>query len=186
MTVLRRALFPMAAFVTVGLAHFAWVGAFPERDSAQDRWAAVEAEANVSWLGPYIESGGYWLGFSYAFPAAFAASAFRRYLERRRRADGAFAVGGITVSGILAAAGCFLTGCCGSPMLTVYLNLFGASFLPFAKPLMAGITFLFVTLSWIWMLRRSGMGETISPQAGICADPHCACDASCGPVDPRP
>lgn len=175
MTVLRCALFPIVAFATVGLAHFAWVGAYPDRDSAQEKWAAVEAEATASWLGPYFESGGYWLGFSYAYPAAFAASAFRRYLERRRRTDGAFAVGGITVSGILAAAGCFLTGCCGSPMLAVYLNLFGASFLPFARPLMAGITFVFVTLSWAWMIRRSGKVEIPSPEADSCADPHCAC-----------
>lgn len=186
MTALRSAFFPIAAFATVVLAHFAWANAFPERDPAQDRWAVVESEASVSSVGRYLESEGYWLGFSYAYPAAFAASAFGRYLERRRRADQAFAVGGITASWILAAAGCFLTGCCGSPILGVYLSLFGTSILPFAKPMLAGLTFLFVTLFWIWMVRRSGMSVTISPQVGICADPNCAREASCGPSDPRP
>lgn len=186
MTALRRTLFTMAAFVTVGLAHFAWVCVFPDRDPAQERWAVVESETRASSVGRYLESGGYWLGFSYAYPAAFAANAFGRYLESRRRANQAFAVGGITASWILVAVGCFLTGCCGSPMLGVYLSLFGTSILPFAKPLLAGLTFLFVTLFWIWMVRRSGVGIAISPLAENCTDPYCALDASCGPSDPRP
>ena len=38
-------------------------------------------------------------------------------------------MGGITLSGFLAVAGCYLLGCCGSPMLAVYMSLFGVSFL---------------------------------------------------------
>jgi hypothetical protein len=37
------------------------------------------------------------------------------------------AIGGFSLTGFLVATGCFLVGCCGSPMLVVYLNLFGAA-----------------------------------------------------------
>jgi len=40
-------------------------------------------------------------------------------------------------------------------MLGVYISLFGAGFLPFAKPLVAVITTISIILSWWWMNRRS-------------------------------
>ena len=55
----------------------------------------------------------------------------------------------------MAVAGCFLVGCCGSPMLGVYLSLFGAAFLPFAKPLAAGLSTLLILGSYWWMRRQS-------------------------------
>ena len=63
--------------------------------------------------------------------------------------------GGVTFSGFMAVAGCFLVGCCGSPMLGVYLSLFGAAFLPFAKPLVAGISTLLIMGSYLWLRRMS-------------------------------
>jgi len=39
-------------------------------------------------------------------------------------------------------------------MLIIYLNLFGAAFLPIAKPFMAGITTLTIFLAWWWMNRK--------------------------------
>ncbi len=65
------------------------------------------------------------------------------------------AVGGITLSGFLVAAGCFLVGCCGSPMLGVYLSLFGARFLPLAKPLIAAVTTLMIAAAAVWMKCRT-------------------------------
>jgi hypothetical protein len=35
-----------------------------------------------------------------------------------------------------ALAGCFMIGCCGSPMLGIYLGIFGAKALSVGKPLM--------------------------------------------------
>jgi hypothetical protein len=36
----------------------------------------------------------------------------------------------------------------------VYVNLFGAGFLPLAKPLMAGFTTLTILLAWWWMEKK--------------------------------
>jgi hypothetical protein len=39
-------------------------------------------------------------------------------------------------------------------MLVVYLNLFGAGFLPLAKPLVAVVTTLSIIGAWWWMKRH--------------------------------
>jgi hypothetical protein len=48
-------------------------------------------------------------------------------LSSRKDRDGGAAAGWITLLGALMATVCFLMSCCGSPMLAVYLSLFGAS-----------------------------------------------------------
>lgn len=146
---MRRAVLPVVVFADVVLFHFTWLYFFPETDPAQCRWETVPQSA----VGRYIDGQDYFLGYSYALALCFAAVAFRSY--REKRAAGGFAVGGIGFSGFLAFAGCYLLGCCGSPMLGVYISLFGASFLPFAKPLVAIITTLSIIASWWWMNRRS-------------------------------
>jgi len=124
---------------------------FPEQDPAQSRWATVAIPTSA--LAHYVESQDYWLGYSYALALSFSVLALRRYREGRFCAARNMAIGGATFTGFLAVAGCFLAGCCGSPMLVVYLNLFGAAFLPLAKPLMAGVTTISIGTSWWWMNR---------------------------------
>jgi hypothetical protein len=150
----QRALLPAGAFALVVAIHFVWLGFFPERDAAQIRWVSVSAVERSSWVTRSIETQSYWLGTSYGMSLAFAAAALRRYRERRLCAARNLAIGGVTLSGFLAVAGCYLLACCGSPMLVVYLNLFGAAFLPLAKPLMAGLTVVSLSLAWLWMKRR--------------------------------
>ena len=99
---------------------------------------------------------------------SFAACALRRYRERRLCAARNLAIGGVTFSGFLAVAGCFMLGCCGSPMLVVYLNLFGAAFLPLAKPLMAGVTAVSLAVAWWWLTRRERL--TAPPVPEVHAD----------------
>jgi hypothetical protein len=137
---LGRALLPAAAFAVVATIHYLWLGLFPDRDPVQDRWSPVAALGTASWSRRYLDGQDYWLGFSYAAPVAFAAAAWRRYREERLGAARNLAIGGVTLSAVLSATACFLLGCCGSPMLGVYLSLFGAAFLPFAKPLIAALT----------------------------------------------
>lgn len=151
---LQRAIFPAGVFAAVVVVHFVWLGLFPERDPAQNRWVTVVPPAGVSWLHRYIETQSYWLGFSYALSLAFAAAALRRYREERFCTTRNLAVGGVTFSGFLAVAGCYLLGCCGSPMLAVYLGLFGAAFLPLARPLVAFLTAVFIAAAW-WRMGRS-------------------------------
>ncbi len=150
---LRAAALPAAVFLAVAAAHFAWLGAFPEADPEQGRWVLLPPQE--SWGARYLESGAYWLGYSYGLASAFAAAAVERFLRERSCASRRMAVGGVTFTGALAVAGCFLVGCCGSPMLAVWLGLFGAAFLPFAKPLVAAATTLTVGIGW-WLMARAG------------------------------
>lgn len=173
---IRRALLPAAVFAAVGALHFTWLGLFPEHDPAQDRWAAVAAPSTTSWVARYLERQDYWLGFSYALPLAFAVAAFRRYREERLCSARTLAVGGLTLSGVLCVVGCFLIGCCGSPMLGVYLGLFGAAFLPFARPLVAGLTTASLLVAWWWMERRRRRIPAAASLPSACLPQHdCEC-----------
>ena len=81
----------------------------------------------------------YFIGFAYALGASFTAWALTRCISFRhaRVGAGGAAVGGITLVGVLMAGGCFLIRCCGSPMLAVYMSLFGSRALGVGKPLTA-------------------------------------------------
>ncbi len=162
----RRLLLPAAVFLAVLAFHFVWTGLFPDRDRAQDRWLAVGVE-EPSWGRRYLDSQSYWLGYSYAVSIAFAAAAARRWRETRASTARDAAVGGLTLSGFLALAGCFLIGCCGSPMLGVYLSLFGAAFLPFAKPIVAALTTAALAVTWIRLNRRACACDP-TPEAPCC------------------
>ncbi len=151
----RAGLLPSVVFVATLGVHFLWLGLFPDQDPAQSAWAALPPQGPSSWFPTYIEAGSFWLGYSYALSVAFAAVALRRYHRNRSCGAGRFAVAGVTWTGVLSVAGCYLVGCCGSPMLVVWLNLFGATFLPFAKPLMAAVTTLSILAAWVWMVRAT-------------------------------
>lgn len=118
------------------------------------QWMELDGVDRPSAWSRYVERQDYFLGYSYALAAAFTAFAVSLTLQQRRREVGGI-VGGVTLLGGLYAAGCFLIGCCGSPMLAVYLSLFGASFLGAVKPIVAGVTTLSVLLSGVYLVRRS-------------------------------
>ena len=139
-------------FIIIFAIHFLWHGFFPEQNPLQSQWLLLPT--GNSWVRDYIDAKNYWLGYSYGLSAAFASAAFRNYLKSPCRASKTFAIGGVTFSGLLAFAGCFLIGCCGSPMLVVWLNLFGAAFIPFAKPMVAVLTTLTIGPAWWWMARK--------------------------------
>ena len=153
-TRLWKLILPLSIFLIVIAGHFVWLGLFPERDSAQSQWVTIETPADISWLQRYQANQDYWLGISYALSLAFATYAIIRYREERLNKARNMAIGGVTFMGFLAAAGCFLIGCCGSPMLVIYLNLFGAAFLPFLKPIITLVTVISLTFAFYWMNRR--------------------------------
>lgn len=155
-TLLRESILPLTVFVAAVAAHVVWLGVFPEKPAGLSVWAALPDPGPSSWLPRYLGARDYWLGYSYGLCLAFAAVAFRRYRRSPCRAAGGLAVGGLTLSGVLAIAGCYLVGCCGSPMLVVWLNLFGARFLPFAKPLVAAATTLSIAAASWWITRERG------------------------------
>ena len=145
----------IATFLLVLLIHFAWINLASDVDSIQQAWLKAPAVESVGWWERYQTGKHYWLGYSYALSIAFAAYALLQFVGARLKTSGSFAIGGISFSGFLAVFGCFLVGCCGSPMLGVYLSLFGASFLPFAKPLVAVVTTVLIGASWVWLRRKT-------------------------------
>ena len=166
----RRLVLPLGVFVAVAAVHFAWFTIFPERDPIQDQWVT---QTTVT-LSParYIETGSSWLGLSYALALAFAATAFQRYREEKLCGARTLAVGSLTFTGFFAVAGCYLLGCCGSPMLAVYVSVFGAHFLPLTRPLVAAFTLLSIVVAWWWM-NRARASATVA-----------ACTANCAPSTP--
>lgn len=146
-----RIFLPASVFLAVLVIHFLWTGNSPYEET-QVQW--VEIDNNITWWQKYINSQDYYLGFSYAISFAFTAIAFRNYRERSFCDSSKFAFGGLSFSGGLAVAGCFLVGCCGSPMLVVYSSLFGMKYASMAKPFIAGFTALIIGLSWFWMNKK--------------------------------
>jgi hypothetical protein len=129
-------------------------------------WANSEV-TDAGFLRLYLQGQDYYTGFSYALGAAFAVWAIGKFLRYRQTAMAAGVAGSITFVGVLMAAGCFMIGCCGSPMLGVYLGIFGAKALGIGKPLMALVSLTSVGVGYWYLSRRA--------KKGICLDSSCAC-----------
>ena len=119
----------------------------------------------------YLQGQDYFLGLSYALGAAFTVWAVGEFIRTRQAAMAAGAAGSVTFVGILMAAGCFLVGCCGSPMLGIYAGLLGVKTLGIVgKPLMALVTLLSVGWGYWYLSRRA--------TKGICTGKGCGCSSS--------
>lgn len=105
------------------------------------------------WYRKYVKGQEYLLGISYALSFAFIAFAFLKFKENRNYAWKAALGGGIFT--VILWFLCFLFGCCGSPMLIVYLNLLGISGLKFPKLILLLMTMIFVVLGYIWLIKKS-------------------------------
>jgi len=152
-----RQIIPATVFLAVIIGHFIWVGWSGSRPTIQEQWVTVAPSQPASWWQIYVDNQSYWLGYPYALSLAFAAYTLIRYHEVHSKAMRNMALGGVTFSGILLFAGCHLIGCCGSPLLIVYLNLFGAAFVPLAKPLIALISTVTILTAWWWLNRSEGL-----------------------------
>ena len=151
-----RRFIPAVIFAAIFVAHALYVGACAA--SIPSGWSDFGMSAKATGplgLGAYCRGQDYFIGFSYALGASFAAWALTRCISFRqaRVATGGAAVGGITLVGVLMAGGCFLIGCCGSPMLAVYVSLFGSRALGVGKPLTALVTLVSVSCGY-WCLSR--------------------------------
>jgi hypothetical protein len=157
---------PYLTFVVVFLGH-----AFYLRQQAAmptEGWADVGVGQGGLWgFDFYMQAQDYYMSFSYALGTVFAVWALMKYLIVRQAALAAGAVGSVSLVGILMGAGCFLIGCCGSPMLGIYAGLFGAKTLGVGKPLMALVTLLSVSFGYWYLSRRLA-------KIG-CSGSNCAC-----------
>ncbi len=148
----KRVIYPAAAFVGVFLLH----GAYLLWNAS--RWISID---NASPFSLYLQQQDYFMGLSYGLAAAFTVYSFMRFTRRQRGGLGG-TIGGLTMTGILYFAGCFLLGCCGSPMLAVYLSLFGSSSAGFTKPIVLVLTVFAIGISWLWMRKRTCADNRIS------------------------
>lgn len=106
-------------------------------------------------LSGYFDNGDVFLGVSYALGAAFSVWSFRLFMACHSTSSAAGTAGGTILTAGLAAAGCFLTGCCGSPMLAVYAGVFGVSTLAIPKWAIALLTATLCGTSMWWQKRDS-------------------------------
>ena len=158
----KKILLSVSAFVVVLILHASYFVVQGRR--LAERWAVTN---ETSYLQLYVERSEYLIGASYALAVGFSVFALLKFLETRKKGFAGL-VGGITLTGVLYFAGCFLLGCCGSPMLAVYLTLFGSSFLGFTKVLTFLLTLASIVVGYIWMERKA------VPEADCCeGDDEC-------------
>ncbi len=179
-SMIPRFLLPLGVFVTAFAGHFIWFvlsgGSASGAEGGCGTSCGTSCSAPTPSLGiQYLDSQSYFLGYSIALPLSFASFSIRQFLEKRSQAAKGAAIGGVSLSTFLGFAGCFMTGCCGSPMLGVYVSLLGANFLPFAKPLVAVISTLTIAASF-WWLNRSVSKQVLSPDTpSSCCAPGTQC-----------
>ncbi len=130
-------------------------------------WTNIGQE---DFLSSYLRTHDIFLGLSYALSTGFFTYALVAYRENRRSGVKAL-VGSATLSGALYAGACFFLGCCGSPMLGVYLALFGAPFLGLTKVATFAVTLVSVALGMRWLDRRLNAAQA-------CCDDNSKCESS--------
>ncbi len=156
---------PILVFILILGAHAWWHLAGQQ----QGEWAGFKPDQADGGQVSYLTEGEVWLGLSCAAAGAFAAFCLMRIYRHRKRAV-AGAAGGLALTGFLYAAGCFLLGCCGSPMLAVYIGLFGPRFARVSGPLVFIITLASLAFGFFWLMRKK--------------PGQCACEGGPEPRDP--
>lgn len=144
-----KTLYILIAFLAIFALHFAYAGWVSTHTSSV--WVQPD---DAGWPANYFLNQDYMLGISYALAGAFTVYAFLR-LSERQKGGVVGMLSGFTLTGILYFGACFLTGCCGSPMLAVYLSILGPSYLGFTKPIILMFTILSITASYFWMEHRA-------------------------------
>ncbi len=140
----KKIIIPLVTFVILILLHLSY---FKLTESSC---------AGTAWFQKYIKEREYFLGISYALSFTFMAFAFLKFKENRKAAlKAAFGSGLLAV---LLWFLCFLFGCCGSPMLVVYLNLIGLSKLKVPKLILLIMTIVFIGIGYIWLIKKTPKG----------------------------
>ena len=163
-------LIPAVVFLGVVGLHFGWFAYF----GPQTRWLPLDDDTSGLPIRAYLESQEPWLGLSYALSLGFGTLWLGRYRERRFSSARTLTVGGVTLSGALAVVGCYLLGCCGSPMLAVYFGLLGPSVLPLTGPAVLAFTASSLALAGWWMKRVAPP----SAERACSSGPQAPCDCT--------
>jgi len=144
-----KVIWPLLAFILVFSMHAAYVSYTLTHQ--ETKWITVE---ETNWVTTYLQEQEYFIGLSYALAAAFTVYALLTYAENRKKGlVGLFS--GITLTGLIYFGACFLAGCCGSPMVAVYVSLLGPSFLGVAKSVTLFLTIISVSVGY-YLLKKKG------------------------------
>lgn len=135
-----------------------------ENEAIASQWAHA---GDRDWLQLYFTNGDYFLGLAYGMAIGLFIYILVTFFNMRSAGFYGL-VGGVSLSGALYGAGCFLIGCCGSPMLAVYVAIFGVSFLGFTKPIIFIVTLISV-IGGVFYLNRK------NKKAAVC----CSLDDKC-------
>lgn len=146
----NRVTIPLGVFLLSFSAHAVYSILGSIRISMQ--WVEIE---RVNYFLLYFNQLDFMLGISYALAGAFTIYVFLKFRKSRKKSGIAGVAGGVTLTGISYGGACFLLGCCGSPMLAVYMGLFGSSFLGFTKPLVLILTILSIAIGVFWIEKRT-------------------------------
>jgi len=138
---IKKIIIPLSTFISIFILHLLYFK------------ASEETCGGIPWFQEYIKEQEHFLGISYALLFAFMAFAFLKFKENRKSVLKA-AIGGGLLAVVLWFL-CFLFGCCGSPMLIVYLNLVGLSSLKVSKLALLVMTIIFIGIGYIWLIKRS-------------------------------
>ncbi len=111
-------------------------------------------------LAKYLLTQGIFMGLSYGLTVSFTLFALATLMQGQKKGIAGL-IGGVSLTGFLYFAGCFLLGCCGSPMLAVYIGLFGSKAAGLGKPITFGLTFVSVVIGFILLARRSVDGSCV-------------------------
>ncbi len=154
----KRPFLPLVGFFVTLAIHTLYT--IFENDKLVERWAPA---GGANYLNLYFSQGEYLIGASYGLAIAFSIYVLARFVRNRNKGIAGL-LGGMTLTGVLYVGGCFLLGCCGSPMLAVYMTLFGSTFLGFTKLLTFALTLASVVVGYIWLERKplsvkDGTGE---------------------------
>ncbi|VAX29445.1 hypothetical protein MNBD_IGNAVI01-168 [hydrothermal vent metagenome] len=153
-----------AAFLITLSIHFFLDSASLEPNANWADASELTQQTQLTGYELYFRDGEYFLGLSYAMAAAFTIFALSRFkFDKSKGILGIFS--GVTLSAALYAFGCFLIGCCGSPMAVVYAGLFGSSFLGFTKPIVFIITLISIGIGYRLMLKK--------PEGKVCSTDGC-------------
>ncbi len=158
---------PFVGFVSVVSAHAAYLSLSPKVSEkvvciVDEQGKCIEDKVvrtssttlSLDGFRRYLGRQDHFLGFAYALVFAFALYALVHWQRSRKQAimGAAFGVG---LGSALWAGTCFLIGCCGSPMLSLWLGLFGAKALGLTKPLVAAVTALSVGCGYLCLRKPS-------------------------------
>ena len=146
----KRFLLPVTGLFVVLAIHASYT--IFENVRLAEHWATV---TDPNYIALYFSNGEYLIGLSYALAVGFSIYALVRFIRNQNKGIAGL-LGGMTLTGILYVGGCFLLGCCGSPMLAVYLTLFGSAFLGFTKLLTFVLTLASIVVGYVWLSARGG------------------------------